>query len=89
MDASMPTRLSALTSTSPQVPCKAGRRLLGTFTNQAFDSLIPSLKFRRFDAVMVGMDITPERESAGAAYHAILRQQPALFSQQGQIQSQR
>lgn len=33
-----------------------------TFTNQAFDSLIPSLKFHRFDAVMAGMDITPERE---------------------------
>ena len=33
-----------------------------TFTNQAFDSLIPSLKFRRFDAVMAGMDITPERQ---------------------------
>lgn len=33
-----------------------------TFTNQAFDSLIPSLKFRRIDAVMAGMDITPERE---------------------------
>lgn len=32
------------------------------FTNQAFDSLIPSLKFKRFDAVMAGMDITPERE---------------------------
>ncbi|NDL62888.1 arginine ABC transporter substrate-binding protein [Acerihabitans arboris] len=32
-----------------------------TFTNQAFDSLIPSLKFRRFDAVVSGMDITPER----------------------------
>lgn len=33
-----------------------------TFTNQAFDSLIPGLKFRRFDVVMAGMDITPERE---------------------------
>ncbi len=33
-----------------------------TFTNRAFDSLIPGLKFRRFDAVMAGMDITPERE---------------------------
>ncbi len=33
-----------------------------TFSNQAFDSLIPSLKFRRTDAVMAGMDITPERE---------------------------
>lgn len=29
-----------------------------TFTNQAFDSLIPSLKFKRFDAVISGMDIT-------------------------------
>ena len=33
-----------------------------SFHNQAFDSLIPGLKFRRFDAVMAGMDITPERE---------------------------
>ena len=33
-----------------------------TFSNQSFDSLIPSLKFRRVDAVMAGMDITPERE---------------------------
>lgn len=32
-----------------------------TFTNNAFDSLIPSLKFRRFDAVISGMDITNER----------------------------
>ena len=33
-----------------------------TFSNQSFDSLIPSLKFRRIDAVMAGMDITPDRE---------------------------
>lgn len=33
-----------------------------TFQNQSFDSLIPGLKFRRFDAVIAGMDITPERE---------------------------
>ncbi|CDM90714.1 arginine ABC transporter substrate-binding protein [Xenorhabdus bovienii] len=32
-----------------------------TFTNQAFDSLIPSLKFRRFDALMAGIDVTPDR----------------------------
>ncbi|MFB6324517.1 arginine ABC transporter substrate-binding protein [Pantoea deleyi] len=32
-----------------------------TFTNNAFDSLIPSLKFRRYDAVISGMDITSER----------------------------
>ncbi|MGV7961613.1 arginine ABC transporter substrate-binding protein [Photorhabdus tasmaniensis] len=33
-----------------------------TFTNQSFDSLIPSLKFRRFDALVAGIDITPERQ---------------------------
>jgi len=33
-----------------------------SFTNQSFDSLIPSLKFRRIDAAMAGMDITPERQ---------------------------
>ncbi|AHG21924.1 arginine ABC transporter substrate-binding protein [Chania multitudinisentens RB-25] len=33
-----------------------------TFANQAFDSLIPGLKFKRYDAVISGMDITPERE---------------------------
>lgn len=32
-----------------------------TFTNNPFDSLIPALKFRRYDAVISGMDITPER----------------------------
>lgn len=32
-----------------------------TFTNHEFDSLIPSLKFRKYDAVISGMDITPER----------------------------
>ncbi|PXV78808.1 arginine ABC transporter substrate-binding protein [Pantoea sp. PNA 03-3] len=32
-----------------------------SFTNTAFDSLIPSLKFRRYDAVIAGMDITAER----------------------------
>jgi ABC-type amino acid transport substrate-binding protein len=31
------------------------------FTNHAFDSLIPSLKFKKYDAVISGMDITPER----------------------------
>lgn len=32
-----------------------------TFTNNPFDSLVPALKFRRYDAVISGMDITPER----------------------------
>ncbi|PHM67288.1 amino acid ABC transporter substrate-binding protein [Xenorhabdus stockiae] len=33
-----------------------------SFTNQAFDSLIPSLKFRRVDVLMAGIDITPDRK---------------------------
>lgn len=34
-----------------------------TFTHQSFDSLIPSLKMRRFDALIAGIDITPERQT--------------------------
>lgn len=33
-----------------------------TFTNQTFDSLIPALRFKKVDAVIAGMDITPLRE---------------------------
>lgn len=33
-----------------------------TFTHQSFDSLIPSLKMRRFDSLIAGIDITPERQ---------------------------
>lgn len=32
-----------------------------SFTNNPFDSLVPALKFRRYDAVISGMDITAER----------------------------
>ena len=31
------------------------------FSSQPFDSLIPSLKYRKFDAIISGMDITPTR----------------------------
>lgn len=33
-----------------------------TFTNQVWDSVIPSLKFRRYDASVSGLDITEERK---------------------------
>ena len=39
----------------------AAAKLTCTFSNQAFDSLIPSLKFRRFDAAIAAMDVTEER----------------------------
>lgn len=33
-----------------------------TFSHQGFDSLVPGLKFRRFDAAIAAMDVTPERQ---------------------------
>ncbi|MEF1219224.1 transporter substrate-binding domain-containing protein, partial [Photobacterium damselae] len=33
-----------------------------TFHNQAFDSLIPALKFKRYDAAISGIDITEARQ---------------------------
>lgn len=32
-----------------------------TFTDQAFESLIPGLRFKKFDAVIAGIDMTPAR----------------------------
>ena len=58
-----------------------------SFHNQAFDSLIPSLKFRRFDAVMAGMDITPEREKQ-VLFTTPYYENSALFvGQQGKFTS--
>ncbi|EXU73748.1 MULTISPECIES: arginine ABC transporter substrate-binding protein [Erwinia] len=58
-----------------------------TFTNQAFDSLIPSLKFRRFDAVMAGMDITPEREKQVLFSKAYYDNSALFIAQKGKITS--
>lgn len=58
-----------------------------TFTNQAFDSLIPSLKFRRFDALISGIDITPEREQQ-VLFSTPYYDNSALFiAQKGKIAS--
>lgn len=43
------------------------------FTNNAFDRLLPSLKFHRYDVVISGMDITAERQKQvdfTQSYHA-------------------
>ena len=50
-----------------------------TFTNHAFDSLIPSLKFRKYDAVISCMDITPER-SKQIVYHALLENSAVVIA---------
>jgi arginine transport system substrate-binding protein len=56
-----------------------------SFTNQAFDSLIPSLKFRRFDAVISGMDITADRLKQ-VAFTAPYYDNSAIFiAQQGKF----
>lgn len=52
-------KLLVLTSTASAL-CKQMQADC-TFTNHAFDSLIPALKFKKYDAVISGMDITPER----------------------------
>ncbi|MEJ4043324.1 arginine ABC transporter substrate-binding protein [Erwinia sp. SLM-02] len=58
-----------------------------TFSNQAFDSLIPSLKFRRFDAVMAGMDITPEREKQVLFTNAYYDNSALFVVQKGKVAS--
>ncbi|EOS96540.1 arginine ABC transporter substrate-binding protein [Erwinia tracheiphila] len=58
-----------------------------TFSNQAFDSLIPSLKFRRFDAVMAGMDITPEREKQVLFTKAYYDNSALFIAQKGKVAS--
>lgn len=66
-----------------------------TFTNNPFDSLIPALKFRRFDAVISGMDITPERSKQvtfTAPYYAnsaVVIAQKGKFSSLEQLKGKR
>lgn len=56
-----------------------------TFTNQAFDSLIPSLRFRRFEAVIAGMDITPERLKQVAFSQPYYDNSAVFISNKGQF----
>lgn len=58
-----------------------------TFTNQAFDSLIPSLKFRKFDAVISGMDITPERSKQVAFTTPYYANSAVVIAKKGQYHS--
>ncbi|NKI73069.1 arginine ABC transporter substrate-binding protein [Dickeya sp. CFBP 2040] len=54
-----------------------------SFTNQAFDSLIPALKFRRYDAIISGMDITPERSKQVAFTQPYYANSAIIIAQKG------
>ncbi|MCG8155042.1 arginine ABC transporter substrate-binding protein [Brenneria goodwinii] len=56
-----------------------------TFSNQAFDSLIPGLKFRRFEAVIAGMDITPERQQQVSFTQPYYDNSAQFIAQKGKI----
>ncbi|RNM24462.1 arginine ABC transporter substrate-binding protein [Dickeya undicola] len=56
-----------------------------SFTNQAFDSLIPALKFRRYDAVISGMDITPERSKQVAFTQPYYANSAIVIAQKGKF----
>lgn len=55
------------------------------FVNQSFDSLIPSLKFKRIDAVISGMDITPERAKQVAFTKPYYDNSALFVAQKGKI----
>ncbi len=56
-----------------------------TFTNQAFDSLISALKFRRYDAVISRMDITPERSKQVAFTQPYYANSAVVIAQKGKF----
>lgn len=66
-----------------------------SFTNNPFDSLVPALKFRRYDAVISGMDITEEREKQVSftqpyyANSAIIIAQKGKFTRLDQLKGKR
>ncbi|VTP61397.1 ABC transporter arginine-binding protein 1 precursor [Serratia rubidaea] len=58
-----------------------------TFTNQAFDSLIAALKFKKFDAVISGMDITPERSKQVSFTQPYYANSAIVIAQKGKYAS--
>ncbi|PSW21298.1 arginine ABC transporter substrate-binding protein [Photobacterium sanctipauli] len=59
-----------------------------TFHNQPFDSLIPALKFRRYDAAISGMDITEQRLQAVNFTDAYYDNSAAFVSVKDKVESQ-
>ena len=58
-----------------------------TFTNQAFDSLIAALKFKKYDAVISGMDITPERSKQVAFTQPYYANSAIVIAEKGKFSS--
>ncbi|MCF7352610.1 arginine ABC transporter substrate-binding protein [Vibrio sp. CK2-1] len=59
-----------------------------TFHNQAFDSLIPALKFKRYDAAISAMDITEARLKQVNFTNAYYENAAAFVSAEGKIADQ-
>ncbi|OLQ91024.1 arginine ABC transporter substrate-binding protein [Vibrio ponticus] len=59
-----------------------------TFHNQAFDSLIPALKFKRYDAAISAMDITDARLEQVAFSNAYYDNAAAFVSLKGKVADQ-
>lgn len=59
-----------------------------TFHNQAFDSLIPALKFKRYDAAISAMDITDARLKQVSFSDAYYDNAAAFVSNKGKIADQ-
>ncbi|WP_029685785.1 arginine ABC transporter substrate-binding protein [Tatumella saanichensis] len=56
-----------------------------SYSNQSFDSLIPGLKFRRYDAVIAGMDITPDREKQVLFTQPYYNNSALFIARKGQV----
>lgn len=59
-----------------------------SFHNQAFDSLIPALKFKRYDAAISAMDITKARQEQVSFTNAYYDNSAAFVTLAGQVANQ-
>ncbi|MGR5062274.1 lysine/arginine/ornithine ABC transporter substrate-binding protein [Photobacterium sp. DNB22_13_2] len=59
-----------------------------TFHNQPFDSLIPALKFRRYDAAISGIDITEQRQQVVNFTDAYYDNSAAFVALDGKVADQ-
>ncbi|GAD89303.1 arginine ABC transporter substrate-binding protein ArtI [Vibrio halioticoli NBRC 102217] len=59
-----------------------------TFHNQSFDSLIPALKFKRYDAAISGMDITEARQQQVNFTQPYYDNSAAFIAVKGKVENQ-